>query len=192
MANGNGNGHAKKNGNGKAKSIDPSRIEAMVGLGLNLDEIARNIGMSAQYLGQLRKNDPVLAEAFANGKAKAKLAILNKAYSIAQGNPAPAGTVTMLMFILKAQHGWRDRDSAFQYRDPLEEATKIRQAVQLLDRSMGITDGEQMAGQESVLDGETNGEGVAGGSGGGENGSGPVADRPAIQGSEGSGKADGA
>lgn len=153
----NGNGHSKKNGNKTCKPLDPARVEIMVGLGLNQDEIARNLGCSSTHIGNMKKTDPAIMEAFANGKAKAKLAILHKVYSIAQGNSAPAGTVTMLMFLLKAQYGWRDRDSAFQFRDPLEEAVKIRQAVQLLDRSMGITDDGQVARPEGVSEGVSDG-----------------------------------
>lgn len=84
---------------------DLSKIATMAGLGLKVPDIAAIFNMSKTTFERRCRENPSIYEALLKGRAEARIGLTKKAYQT-----AIAGDTTMLIFLLKTQCGFTDRD----------------------------------------------------------------------------------
>lgn len=90
------------------------QLETMAGCRVKEHDMAAILGMSKTKLNELRKNNDAVEQAVLNGRAKAATNITKKAYDLAM-----AGNVTMLIFWLKTQQGWKEPKEAEETKQPI-------------------------------------------------------------------------
>lgn len=81
------------------------KIRSYAGVGLNLDQIAANIGMCRQTLWKLSKEDPRIQDAVREGQSVAALEVTNALYQEARTGK----NMTATIFWLKTRLGWREK-----------------------------------------------------------------------------------
>ena len=81
---------------------DLELAEILAGQGLNLEEIAHNLGISYQTLNE-KKEFSEFSEAIKKGRSKGYAFATSKLFQLIN-----AGNVAAKIFYLKAQHGWQE------------------------------------------------------------------------------------
>jgi hypothetical protein len=80
------------------------KIEAMAGIGLNVEEIASIYGVSKSTLTRGLKKNRAARDALLKGRSDAKKDVFQTAYEMATSGKCP----TMTIFWLKCRAGWKE------------------------------------------------------------------------------------
>lgn len=105
-----------------AKELE--EVEAMAGLGLRYEDIARIKGMSDDTLKKYAQTQ------LQRGKSKAKAKVMQTAFQMATSGKTPA----MTMFWLKTQAGWRE-NQAPTHNDPAETLRNLINVLRVPTKS---------------------------------------------------------
>ena len=85
-------------------TIEPTTVRAMLAQGMTYEQAASALGVNVATLERRRKQDEKLECACKEGKAQGINAITNVLFETAKG-----GNVTAMIFYLKNQAGWKDK-----------------------------------------------------------------------------------
>jgi hypothetical protein len=104
-----GPGRGKKPGDGK-KLIPPEdvrKLEAMAGIGLNMEEISAILGISKRTLERRKTESQSITDALLKGRAEAKMVVAESAYQQAKSGDNTAMTI----FWLKTRGGFTEKQA---------------------------------------------------------------------------------
>ncbi len=90
-------------------------IVTMTGFGSPLEECALAAGITKKTILQWKRQDPAFRADMAAARARMQATLKQTAFRLATGAPGKDGkpqdpSVAMLIFMLKTQCGWRERD----------------------------------------------------------------------------------
>lgn len=127
--------------------IDLKKVEALASRGLTYEQIALSLGIDSSTLWRKRQKSQKLQDAIKRGKEKGIALIANKLFE-----EASSGNIAAMIFFLKAQGGWKERQVVEQKVSVDEKEAARRLSNEELMRIAGLDEGLEDGGGEGVAE----------------------------------------
>lgn len=114
---------------GRPRKFNPTKkrleeVKDLISKGYTEASLARHLGYSPTYFCELKKQIPELAEAIKEGRDSVEQLLKNKLFAIANNHHNPK-QLAAVIFMLKAQYGWRDSGDVQTTETP-KKKTKLK------------------------------------------------------------------
>lgn len=127
--------------------IDLAKVEALASRGLTYEQIAISLGMDSSTLWRKRQKSQKLQDAIKRGKEKGITLIANRLFE-----EASKGNIAAMIFFLKAQGGWKEKQIVEQKISVDEKEAAKQLSNEELMKIAGLDEGLEDGGGEGVAE----------------------------------------